>query len=327
MKAVGFFDSAGTGPRAGRLRLATVTFVSVAIAIRCSIGFHPYSGMGTPPIFGDFEAQRHWMEITTALPAADWYRNTPENDLLYWGLDYPPLTAYHSYLCGRVLGWLEPGSMELHTSRGYETPTHKTHMRATVLFAELLTFFPAVFLFVSRFYRAMAERQKTCITLTVLLLPPLVLIDHGHFQYNAVSLGFHTLGLALLAGPGDRSEMRRYSGIVDAAATVAICLAVNYKQMCLVSTHACTMQSANSARGFTSAAARWCFAVSSLAAFHLSARHQPAQRAAIPWYRCAVCRDHCHLRCLLAPISSGAAAARGDWTRPEQAVPIWSGAV
>jgi len=21
---------------------------------------------------------------------------------MYWGLDYPPLTAYHSYLCGLV---------------------------------------------------------------------------------------------------------------------------------------------------------------------------------------------------------------------------------
>jgi len=72
--------------------------------------------MGTPPMFGDYEAQRHWMEITTALPIGDWYgcgrfglcslacgscltsvcehryRQTPDNDLMYWGLDYPPLT-------------------------------------------------------------------------------------------------------------------------------------------------------------------------------------------------------------------------------------------
>jgi alpha-1,3-glucosyltransferase len=66
-------------------------------------------------MFGDFEAQRHWMEITIHLPIGDWfvpldllfadwgssvdrgscdnrYRNTTDNDLLYWGLDYPPLT-------------------------------------------------------------------------------------------------------------------------------------------------------------------------------------------------------------------------------------------
>lgn len=45
---------------------------------------------------------RHWMEITIHLPISDWYRNTTDNDLLYWGLDYPPLTAYHSWLCGKV---------------------------------------------------------------------------------------------------------------------------------------------------------------------------------------------------------------------------------
>lgn len=30
------------------------------------------------------------------------YFNTSDNNLLYWGLDYPPLTAYHSFLCAYV---------------------------------------------------------------------------------------------------------------------------------------------------------------------------------------------------------------------------------
>ena len=28
------------------------------------------------------------------------YTNSTRNDLMYWGLDYPPLTAYHSWICG-----------------------------------------------------------------------------------------------------------------------------------------------------------------------------------------------------------------------------------
>ena len=51
---------------------------------------------------GDFEAQRHWMEITYHTPLGEWYRNTTDNNLQYWGLDYPPLTAYHSYVMGYV---------------------------------------------------------------------------------------------------------------------------------------------------------------------------------------------------------------------------------
>ena len=52
---------------------------------------------------GDFEAQRHWMEITIHLPISKWYTY----DLQYWGLDYPPLTAYHSWLLGKM--WVNFG--------------------------------------------------------------------------------------------------------------------------------------------------------------------------------------------------------------------------
>jgi len=36
------------------------------------------------------------MEITTSLPLREWYVHAPGkgNDMMYWGLDYPPLTAY-----------------------------------------------------------------------------------------------------------------------------------------------------------------------------------------------------------------------------------------
>jgi len=80
---------------------------------------------------GDFEAQRHWisltssslsslsslsipftpfsiplyhpsssstMNTTTVVRAKEWY----SHDLNYWGLDYPPLTAYHSYFLGLI---------------------------------------------------------------------------------------------------------------------------------------------------------------------------------------------------------------------------------
>lgn len=58
--------------------------------------------MGKSPMFGDYEAQRHWQEVTVNLPIREWYRNSSDNDLQYWGLDYPPLTAYHSWLIGKM---------------------------------------------------------------------------------------------------------------------------------------------------------------------------------------------------------------------------------
>lgn len=32
-------------------------------------------GAGKPPMFGDYEAQRHWQEITFNLPVKQWYDN------------------------------------------------------------------------------------------------------------------------------------------------------------------------------------------------------------------------------------------------------------
>lgn len=64
--------------------------------------FFKYLGFSSPPMFGDFEARRHWMEITVNIPIKEWYVNTKENNLTYWGLDYPPLTAYHSWFLGQL---------------------------------------------------------------------------------------------------------------------------------------------------------------------------------------------------------------------------------
>ena len=42
------------------------------ILIRLGVSLYPYSGKNTPPMFGDYEAQRHWMEVTVNLPTKEW---------------------------------------------------------------------------------------------------------------------------------------------------------------------------------------------------------------------------------------------------------------
>ncbi|CAE6513982.1 unnamed protein product [Rhizoctonia solani] len=123
-------------------------------------GLGGYSGEGTKPMYGDYEAQRHWMEITYHLPISKWYTY----DLQYWGLDYPPLTAYISWVCGFIAHMINPAWVALDASRGYESPTSKHFMR-------------------------MSRRTQNIAFLTILLQPALTLIDHGHFQYNSVMLG------------------------------------------------------------------------------------------------------------------------------------------
>jgi hypothetical protein len=85
-----------------------VAVVSAATAVRWAVGLGGYSGANTPPMHGDFEAQRHWMEVTYHLPPTEWYISGPSNNLTYWGLDYPPLTAYGSWACGAVAHAINP---------------------------------------------------------------------------------------------------------------------------------------------------------------------------------------------------------------------------
>ncbi|XP_078356498.1 dolichyl pyrophosphate Man9GlcNAc2 alpha-1,3-glucosyltransferase-like, partial [Oculina patagonica] len=47
---------------------SVVLCVLAAALVRWCVSISSYSGKGKPPMFGDYEAQRHWMEITYNLP-------------------------------------------------------------------------------------------------------------------------------------------------------------------------------------------------------------------------------------------------------------------
>lgn len=190
-----------------------------AIMLRWCVSLSSYSGKGKPPMFGDYEAQRHWMEITYNLPVDEWYTNTTNNDLMYWGLDYPPLTAYHSWICGFIANKINPEWVALNKSRGHESLKHKLFMRYTVLVADVLIYIPAVFVFSFLCLGRKPALNKVLVASAILCYPGLILIDHGHFQYNAISLGLALWGVIGLACGH------------DLLGSIAFTLALNYKQM------------------------------------------------------------------------------------------------
>lgn len=205
--------------------MSFILYMSCALLIRAIISNYSYSGYNTPPMYGDFEAQRHWQEITVNLPISHWYENTTDNDLQYWGLDYPPLTAYHSYAMGKMAKFLNISYVELHKSRGLTDDDHKHFMRTTVLLADLLIYLPALMYACNVIYQNIWRRTNTDHQFLVLhrviaiMYPGQILIDNGHFQYNNVSLGLATLAITLF--------------ISDKRLLGAVCfvLALNYKQM------------------------------------------------------------------------------------------------
>ncbi|KAG5635041.1 hypothetical protein H0H81_012625 [Sphagnurus paluster] len=191
--------------------------VLAALLVKTSIGLGSYSGAGTPPMFGDYEAQRHWMELTVHLPVREWYTH----DLQYWGLDYPPLTAYVSWLCGAIGSRIEPAWFALGTSRGIETPGSKFYMRTTVLVLDALVYVPALLMFAATWQGTRSKRTQHIALLTLLFQPALLLIDSGHFQYNSVMLGLTLLALNFFAAGR------------DLAGAVCFVLSLGFKQMAL----------------------------------------------------------------------------------------------
>ncbi|KFP88179.1 Dolichyl pyrophosphate Man9GlcNAc2 alpha-1,3-glucosyltransferase [Apaloderma vittatum] len=196
--------------------LMTIT-VLLALTVRWTVSLGSYSGAGKPPMYGDYEAQRHWQEVTYNLPVRQWYFNTSDNNLLYWGLDYPPLTAYHSFVCAYIAKLINPDWIALHTSRGYESQPHKLFMRTTVFVADMLVYIPAVILYCFSLKETSTKKKASICALCILLYPGLILIDHGHFQYPC-------LGFALWA-------VLCLSYDWDLLGSAAFCLALNYKQM------------------------------------------------------------------------------------------------
>jgi hypothetical protein len=196
-----------------------------AVIIRSCLGVNPHSGAGNPPMFGDFEAQRHWLEVATNLPLGEWYINTTRNNLQYWGLDYPPLTAYHSWLMGRVAAVITPATVAWETSRGEESEETILFMRATALFTDLLVYIPAAvwYAWTTRHVWKAGSNPHAWIlfSLILCLLPGVLLVDHGHFQYNGASLGLALASTTALVES-------RYL-----LSSLFFCLALNYKHMLL----------------------------------------------------------------------------------------------
>jgi alpha-1,3-glucosyltransferase len=126
-------------------------------------------------MYGDYEAQRHWMELTIHLPMREWYTY----DVHYWGLDYPPLTAYVSWACGVMCvfllphaispfnqslrhggSWINPEWFALDDSRGFESDESKVFMRATVLALDTLVYIPALVMFVRTWQGSRSKRTQ-----------------------------------------------------------------------------------------------------------------------------------------------------------------------
>lgn len=145
------------------------------------------------------------------------YQNTTDNDLMYWGLDYPPLTAYHSWAMGKVAQKINPAYVDLRESRGYESHDHQFFMRMSVLIPDILIFFTALYYYLKTTLKL--SNTACWVSFGLCCHPGLTLIDYGHFQYNCISLGLALWTFALMMNGQ------------HVLAAIAFSTALNFKQM------------------------------------------------------------------------------------------------
>jgi alpha-1,3-glucosyltransferase len=97
------------------------------------------------------------------------------------GLDCPPLTAYHSWLLGKVGAFADPSWLALHTSRGVDNPTLKIFMRDAVIVSEYLVYIPAAAIFVRS---SASSKESTLWTASIALTAILLLANVGFLRYT-----------------------------------------------------------------------------------------------------------------------------------------------
>lgn len=98
---------------------------------------------------------------------------------------------------------IDPEWFALYESRALDDPSLKVYMRATVLVSEYLIYVPAVVIFLRRYSRLEGVNiwESSIALVAILMQPATILIDHGHFQYNTVMLGFAVATLSsMIAG-------------------------------------------------------------------------------------------------------------------------------
>ena len=187
--------------------------------MRTLTGLSYHSGEDQPPMFGDYECHRHWMEITYHYPPTMWYANGPHMNMTYWPMDYPPLCAYTHWLMAQIVGKVQPDAVKLQGSYGYNSPGYRSLMHGALILIELLVMVPAVIKLLALLYPKHTTMTRRIYLTLYLLMPPLVYVDHGHFQPNSPMHGLVLWATYhILVG---RTEL----------AVVLMVMAANFKQM------------------------------------------------------------------------------------------------
>lgn len=138
-------------------------------------------------------------------------------------MDYPPLCAYWHAAVGGVHKYHDTMTWQatLTSKQGEDETEFIVMMRATVIIGEFLVFAPALFFLLKTMFKDLSTKIRLVLWFGIMMLPPAMFIDHGHYQFNQIMHGFVLLAVAFVL----RDHFK--------LATFCMVLAVNFKQTAL----------------------------------------------------------------------------------------------
>ncbi|KAI9620392.1 hypothetical protein H4Q26_013604 [Puccinia striiformis f. sp. tritici PST-130] len=204
--------------KSGQSRNSIISYSILFILLwKSLIGLGDYSGYQSPPLFGDLEAQRHWMALTLQINLKQWYSFDLQCQLGFRlstinGISLTPTRIYSKTNQSALR--ISSSSSSTHPN-GWGDPLHqqlKIFLRSTVLISELFIWIPIVYIYHFKTFHYTSSTsskmdqsqqpapQSTKLSnsvwigalysiVVVLLNPNVLLIDNGHFQYNSIMLG------------------------------------------------------------------------------------------------------------------------------------------
>ncbi|KAJ0419823.1 glycosyl transferase [Aspergillus carlsbadensis] len=158
----------------------------------------------------DFEVHRNWLAITHSLPVKEWYYEKTSE----WTLDYPPFFATFEWVLSQLAQYADPAMLVVKNLE-YDSWQTIYFQRTTVIMTELVLLYA-----LNKFVKAVPASNKHlahAASLSILLSPGLLIIDHIHFQYNGFLYGILILSIVWAR----KQSTLLYSGIAFA---VLLCL-------------------------------------------------------------------------------------------------------
>jgi len=153
----------------------------------------------------DFDVHRNWLALSRHVPLAQWYYDDADGGTVHT-LDYPPAFAYFEYLLAnnpvtdalRSRGMLDGRCFEvLGDDANDPSDACVAFQRATVSLSDGVLYGAAWF--AARAVNPNDVRGAFVSAGLIVTNPALLLLDHVHFQYNAMLLGWLLLSVGCLA--------------------------------------------------------------------------------------------------------------------------------